>query len=295
MMRVFRIIFFVGLGLGAGPAAAQTFEDRIAAAAQTETSVAENGVVRISWSRDDVATAIDGMPLDPAAGLGSWAAFKPAPSGAVVMGDTVVFEDEVTPAMDAALAHGLEITALHNHFIYDDPPVYFMHIGGGGSPEDLVRAVEAVWNAIREVRARSPVPRRRSTGPVPTPGELDAAALSDVFNVEPASSSEAVVKFTFPRQGEIGEVSLGGPMGLLTWAAFSGSDALAAVDGDFIMTADEVQPVIRALRAHDIHVVALHNHMIGEEPAFYFLHYWATGRAIDLADAVRSAMNEQAR
>jgi Domain of Unknown Function (DUF1259) len=106
--------------------------DKIGTAAGTKTTVAPDGVVRFAWARSDVAVKVDGMPLKPFAGLGSWAAFTPAPHGAMVMGDTVVFQDEVTPAMDAAFAGGLEVTGLHNHFLHDEPKVYFMHIGGTG-------------------------------------------------------------------------------------------------------------------------------------------------------------------
>ena len=130
--------------------------DKIAEAAGTKATVMKDGVVRIGWARTDVKVTVDGMHLKPFAGLGSWAAFTPARHGAMVMGDTVVFQDEVTPAMDAAFAHGLEVTALHNHFFYDEPKVYFMHVGGAGEPEKLARGVKAVWDAIKKVRADRP-------------------------------------------------------------------------------------------------------------------------------------------
>src|SRR5207302_6411941 len=126
---------------------------RIGEAAGTKATTSPDGVVRIGWARTDVRVKVDGMPLQPFAGLGSWAAFTPTQHGAMVMGDTVVFQDEVTPAMDAAFAAGLEVTGLHNHFFHDDPKVYFMHIGGMGEPEKLAAAVKAVWDAIKKVRA----------------------------------------------------------------------------------------------------------------------------------------------
>src|SRR5947209_4214676 len=135
--------FFAGAGwlVFAQDNAHRLDADRIAAAAGTKATT-KDGVVRIAWARDDVAVKVDGMPLQPFAGLGSWAAFTPAPHGAMVMGDTVVFQDEVTPAMDAAFANGLEVTGLHNHFFYDEPKAYFMHIGGQGDPEKLARGVK---------------------------------------------------------------------------------------------------------------------------------------------------------
>jgi len=264
----------------------------IGKAAGAQTTTGADGVVRVGWPRTDVEVSVDGARLEPAAGLGSWAAFAPASGGAMVMGDTVVFQDEITPALDAALAGGLEVTALHNHFVFDDPPVYFMHIGGHGEPEALAASIRMVWDAVKAVRADEPVPAQAFPGDPPSPGTLDAAALAEVLGHEAVRQGD-VVKVTIPREGRAHGVSIGGSMGLTTWAAFSGSDARASVDGDFIMTAKEVQPVIRALRGGGIHVVALHNHMLDDEPRFFFLHYWGKGAAVHLARGVREARDAQ--
>src|SRR6059058_3276272 len=149
---------------------------KIADAAGTKASTKE-GVVRIEWPRNDVPVKVDGMPLKPFAGLGSWAAFTKAPHGAMAMGDTVVFEDEVTPAMDAALAHGLEVTGLHNHFLFDEPKVFFMHVAGTGEPEKLASSVKAVWDAIKAVRKENPSPQRRFAGGTPEAGTIEAAPI----------------------------------------------------------------------------------------------------------------------
>jgi len=189
----------------------------------------------------------------------------------------------------------LTVTALHNHFIFDEPKVYFMHIGGHGDTARLAAGVKAVWDAIKAVRAQAPVPQRSFGGATPdADGTIDAASLTNTLGAQP-SVNYGVVKYTFGRQGRMHGVDIGGSMGLTTWAAFSGTDDLAAVDGDFIMTESEVQPVLRALRERDIHIVALHNHMIGGEPAFYFLHYWGVGQATELANAVQAAREVQAR
>src|SRR5882762_11294001 len=145
-------------------------EQKIGTAAGTKATTTPDGVVRIGWPRTDVAVTVDGMALKPFAGLGSWAAFTPTKHGAMVMGDTVVFQDEVTPAMDAAFAGGLEVTGLHNHFFYDEPKVYFMHIGGHGDPEKLAAGVKAMWDAIKKVRADQPQPATRFKGKVPQAG-----------------------------------------------------------------------------------------------------------------------------
>jgi len=266
--------------------------DRIGKAAGTKATTTSDGVVRISWPRNDVAVRVDDMPLKPFAGLGSWAAFAATEHGAMVMGDTVVFQDEVTPAMDAAFSGGLEVSALHNHFFYDDPKVYFMHVGGEGEPEKLASAVKGVWDAIKKVRADHAVPATRFAGDVPKPGKIDANAIATTLG-QKTETQDGVVKVTIGREGTMHGTKVAGSMGLTTWAAFSGSDELAAVDGDFIMIATEVQPVLRALRKANIHVVALHNHMIGEQPAFYFTHFWGKGSTKDLATGLKSALEAQ--
>jgi hypothetical protein len=268
--------------------------EKVGKAAGTKATTAPDGVVRIGWPRTDVKVTVDGMPYKPFAGLGSWAAFKPTKHGAMVMGDTVVFQDEVTPAMDAAFAHGLEVTGLHNHFFFDEPKVYFMHIGGQGEPEKLAAAVKHVWDAIKKVRADSPQPAKRFPGKVPAEGKIDAAALEKILGHK-GETQPGVFKVTIGREGAMHGTRVGGSMGLTTWAAFSGGDELAAVAGDFIMTAEEVQPVLRALRKADIHIVALHNHMVGEQPAFYFTHFWGKGSTEQLAKGFRAALDAQAK
>src|SRR5262245_11034641 len=169
--------------------------DRIAAASGAKATVTPDGVVRIGWARNDVKVHVDGAPLKPFAGLGSWAAFTRAPHGAMAMGDTVVFQDEVTPAMDAAFAAGLEVTGLHNHFFYDEPKVYFMHIGGRGEPEKLAAGVKAVWGAIKKVRAADPIPGSAFEGIGPEFGQLPPAAIEEVLGHK-AQSQDGVVKVT---------------------------------------------------------------------------------------------------
>jgi hypothetical protein len=267
--------------------------DAISAASGATARTTPDGVVRIGWPRADVEVSVDGLTLHPFAGLGSWAAFKETGNGAIVMGDTVVFQDEINPAIDAAFANGIEITALHNHFIFDTPKVYFMHIGGTGDPRNLAAGVKAMWDAIKEIRAASPQPASRFPGPTVRPGTVNAGPLETILGGT-AATSNGVAKFSWPRTGSMHGVDIGGSMGLSTWAAFSGTDDLAAVDGDFIMTANEVQPVLHALRGAGINIVSLHNHMNTEEPAFYFTHFWGKGSAADLANGIKSALAAQA-
>lgn len=283
------------MATAAGAANSSLDVTAIEQAADLKATVKDNGVVRISWSRDKVPVKVDGMQFPPAAGLGSWAAFKALPNGdAMVMGDTVVFEDEITPAMDAAFDHDLEVTALHNHFTTDRPPVFFMHIGGhADSADKLAEGVHAVWDAIKHVRTNKPVPAASFQGqPVSKTGNFDTGKLEQILGVEAEDKGEAV-KFVFPRQASIHDTDITHTMGVATWAAFVGNRDYASVDGDFAMTADEVQPVMHALRDAGIHIVALHNHMIAEKPAYYFLHYWGKGDPEALARGLRKAIQLQ--
>lgn len=280
---------------GCSNAKAELDAAAIAEAAGTQTTVSGD-VVRIGWSRDDVVVKVDGMAFPPAAGLGSWAAFKPTgkEQEAIVMGDTVVFQDEVDAAMDAAFAHGLSVTALHNHFFYDKPKVYFMHIGGHGPAPELASGVKAVWDAIKQVRAANAQPATRFAGTVPEPGsEIDAKRIATITGLDTTTHSGGVVKISTGRTASMHGTQVSGSMGLTSWAAFTGSDALAVVDGDFIMTAAEVQPVLKAMRKVGFHVVALHNHMIGEKPAYYFTHYWGKGSVAELAKGFKAALEVQ--
>jgi hypothetical protein len=286
-------ILVAGLAFSAAKAPEERLDAaKIAAASGTKTTVTPDGVVRIGWPRDDVKVHVDGVPLKPFAGLGSWAAFSAAPHVAMAMGDTVVFQDEVTPAIDAAFAHGLEVTGLHNHFFYDDPKVYFMHIGGRGEPEQLAAAVKAVWDAVKKVRVENPEPATTFQEIGPEADSIDPKTVAEIMGHK-AQSQDGVVKVTIGREGTMHGIKVGGSMGLTTWAAFSGGYAHAVVDGDFIMTAAEVQPVLRTLRKANIHIVALHNHMVGEQPAFYFTHFWGKGPAKDLARGLRSVLDAQ--
>ena len=288
------LLVIAGLVLACGSAAAASLDvAAIGKAAGTKATLQSDGVVKIGWSRSDVPVTVDGMRLPPAAGLGSWAAFAPMGNQAMVMGDTVVFQDEVDAAMDAAFAHGLHVTALHNHFFYDQPKVYFMHIEGEDSATALASDVKAVWDAIKAVRAARPQPADGFGGPMPTPGKIDTQMLTKIVG-HPAEANNGSPKITIGTTGRMHDQSIGASMGLTTWAAFSGSDQLAAMDGDFIMRADEVQPVLRALRKAGIHIVALHNHMIGTQPDFYFTHFWGKGKAADLARGFRAALEAQA-
>jgi len=247
----------------------------------------KEGVYKVTFPRNDVKVVVDGWTMPAFMGLGTWAAFTATKDGAMVMGDTVLFEDEVNAAMTAALDNGLNVTALHNHFFFDHPKVYFMHIEGEGPVDKLAGAVRKVYDAAKQIRAASPNPKD-SLGAAPLPGKnsITAAPLNEIFGAQ-GESKDGMVKFTFGRPATMHGTNIGKDMGVNTWAAFAGSDDNAVVDGDFAVTEDQLQPVLKSLLKNKINIVAIHQHMTHEEPRIMFFHYWGRGTAKDLAQAVK--------
>jgi hypothetical protein len=220
-------------------------------------------------------------------GLGTWAAFTATKDGAMVMGDTVLFEDEVNAAMSAALDNGLNVTALHNHFFFDHPNVYFMHIEGEGAVDKLAGAVRKVYDAAKQIRAASPNPKDSfGAASLPEKSSIAAAPLNEIFGTQ-GESKDGMIKFTFGRPATMHGTNIGKDMGVNTWAAFAGGDDNAVVDGDFAVTEDQLQPVLRSLLKDKINIVAIHQHMTHEDPRIMFFHYWGRGTAKDLAQAIK--------
>jgi hypothetical protein len=252
----------------------------------------KEGVYKVTFPRADVVVSVDGWKMPPFMGLGTWASFtKAAHAQAMVMGDTVVFEDEVNPAMSAALDNGLSVTALHNHFFFDHPKVFFMHIAGEGSVEQLATAVRKVYDKIKEIRARNPRPQDSFGGtPLPEKNSISAEPLNAVFGMS-GEVNNGMVKFVVGRPAKMHGVAINNTMGVNTWAAFAGSDENAVVDGDFAVTEDELQPVLRSLRKNQINIIAIHQHMTHEEPRIMFFHYWGRGKAEALAGSIQAAIS----
>jgi hypothetical protein len=247
----------------------------------------KEGVYKVTLPRNDVKIVVDGWTMPPFMGLGTWAAFTATENGALVMGDTVLFEDEVTAAMSAALDNGLNVTALHNHFFFDRPKVYFMHIEGEDAAEKLASAVRKVYDSIKQTRAANPQPKDSFGGKaLPGKSSITAGPLNELFGAQ-GESKDGMVKFTFGRPAKMHGVTLGNSMGVNTWAAFAGSDDNAIVDGDFAVTEDELQPVLKSLLKEKINIVAIHQHMTHEEPRIMFFHYWGRGPAKELAQALK--------
>lgn len=248
--------------------------DRITGAQGSYDS--QEDVYRVSFPRTDVRVTVEGRALHPFVGLTSWAAFTSHSAGELmVMGDFVLFEDEVNPVMSVFLDHGLEVTALHNHFFFASPQVMFMHIGGHGSAEALATAVARAMDQVKEIRQASSQIGSRFSGPVVADKNSITASVIDGILGMKGQVNAGMYKVAIGRKAMMHGKSVGNQMGLNTWAAFGGTDEAAVVDGDFAVLESELQPVLKALRRAGINIVAIHNHMTSEEPRFIFLHYWA--------------------
>jgi hypothetical protein len=259
------------------------------------TWIEAEGVYKVTFPRTDVPIRVDGRRMEPFMGFTSWAAFQAGKAAeAMVMGDLVLFEDEVSAAMDACLGAGIEVTALHNHFFFDEPKVYFMHIGGEGTAEKLAAGVRAALDAARAVRAKTPEPARTfGMSAVPTANAISAKPIDAILSAT-GQSKDGMYKVVIGRTVKMTcGCDVGKEMGVNTWAALAGTDEKALVDGDFAVLEHELRPVLRALRKSGIHIVAIHHHMVGESPRMLFLHYWGVGPVESLARGVRAALDAQ--
>jgi hypothetical protein len=252
---------------------------------------AEN-VFKVSVPRSALKVTVAGVKMTPPTGLTSWAAFKPVGDQAMVMGDMVLLEDQVNPVMSVALDNGIEVTALHNHFLWDSPKVMFMHIGGMGDAERLAAGVGKVFAKLQETS--------RGKGQTPhTP--FDAAKTSlDPKPIEtilgfPIEKAGDVYKATIGRTTQMDGHEAGKTMGVNTWAVFAGSNEKAIVEGDFAMSESELQGVLKALRRTGVLITSIHSHMVRESPKIIFLHYWGIGAVNGLAQAIKSALDTQAK
>ncbi|MDB6166752.1 MAG: hypothetical protein JWQ83_1892 [Lacunisphaera sp.] len=254
---------------------------------------ATKDVFKVTYPRADLGAKIEGRAMAPFMGFTSWAAFMAGGKAEMmVMGDLVLQEDEVNSALSAALDAGLQVTALHNHFFFESPKVYFMHIAGEGSLETLAGAVHATLGAVAAVRAQSAAPAHDfGQGPLPAENTIDAAALAAIFG-QPGQAKDGMAKWVWGRtvKMECG-CDVGADMGVNTWAAFAGTPGNAVVMGDFVVLENELTPVLKSLRHDGIYIAAIHHHMLGETPRTIFLHYYGRGPAEKLAQALKTAIS----
>ncbi len=252
----------------------------------------KDGVLKVNIPRNDIKVTVAGVATPTPFGFGGWIALTKGTGMAVMMGDLVLTQDEVNPVMSAVLAQGLDVTALHNHFFWESPRMFYMHVHGHGSAADLAKRIKPAIDLIGKIASRpDAAPAMTSTV---TSGTLDTAKLASIIGTTGEQNGQ-VYKITIGRPDlkvqEMG-AAINARMGLNTWAAFFGSDAAAVVAGDVAMIDTEVTPVLKALRDNGIEVVAIHHHMTATQPTVIFLHYWGQGPAEKLATAVRAAVNQ---
>ncbi len=251
------------------------------------TGQMQEGTVVFSFPRSDLKITIDGEPVPTAFGFGSWTAWKEMGKESMVMGDLVLLEKEINPVISALAKANINVTALHNHFLGEEPRIMYMHIGGMGASPILAQGIR---NALNKT-ATPKVPQATSAASQPALA-LDTKRIEEIIG-HPGKAGGGIFKITLGRPGVMMDgVELTASMGLNTWAAFIGTNEHAHVAGDVAMTASEVNKVIRALRKGGIDLTAVHNHMLDEQPRIFFLHYWGTGPVEKLAQTVREAFDQ---
>jgi hypothetical protein len=250
-------------------------------------------VLKVNIPRNDLSVTVANVKTPTPFGFGGWVAMTKGTGGMdVLMGDLVLTQDEVNPVMSALLDNGLEVTALHNHFFWDEPRIFYMHVHGHGASADLASKLKPALALIGKGNAPAATP---PTSTQPAGGaQLDTAKIAEIVGT-PGEQSGAVYKITIGRDDlkmtEMG-AAINARMGLNTWAAFVGTNDNAAIAGDVAMLANEVTPVLKALRKNGLAVVAIHHHMTGTQPTIFFLHYWGTGPAEQLAAGFKAALGE---
>jgi len=249
-------------------------------------------VHRYGFPRTDLSVTLDGVTVKPGLALGGWVAFKPMHGGVMAMGDLVLLETEINPVMAKMIAGGLEITAVHNHLLRASPATFYMHVAGHGDPAKIAAT-------IRDGLAESKTPLTVAAPPSAPPAvDLDTAKLDSIMGIK-GKDNGGIYAYTVKRRDPIKESDMlltpVGPMGVATGINFQPTGGgKAAITGDFVLTADEVNPVIVALRSHGIEVTALHSHMLDEQPRLFFMHFWANDDAIKLAKGLRAALDKTA-
>src|SRR3954471_19644559 len=259
-------------------------------AALGKTATVSGEVHRYGLPRSDLHVTLDGVAIKPALALGGWVALAPMHGQAMVMGDLVLLESEITPVMTKLLDGGLDITAVHNHILRASPATFYMHVGGHGDPAKMAAVIRSALAA-----SKTPFDPPATSAAAPAI-DLDTAKLDEIIGVK-GTANGGVYQFGVPRRDPIMEMGLKvtGPLGGANAINFqSTGNGKAAITGDFLVTGDEVNPLIRALRANDIEVTAIHSHMLGEQPRLFFIHFWANDDAIKLAHGIRSALEKTA-
>jgi hypothetical protein len=286
------LLFALGAALLSAPARAADIDWKKVDAALGKSATVSGEVHRYGLPRSDLHVMLDGVTIKPALALGGWVAFAPMHGEAMVMGDLVLLETEITPVMTKLLDSGLDITAIHNHILRATPATFYMHVAGHGDPAKMAASIRSALSSASKTPFDPPA---TTAGPAPAV-DLDIAKIDEAMGAK-GMINGGVYQFGIPRRDPATEG------GMQVSAALGGANAInfqptgggkAAITGDFLVTGDEVNPLIRALRAGDIEVTAIHSHMLDEQPRMFFIHFWANDDAVKLARGVRTALDKTA-
>jgi hypothetical protein len=291
MRRMLWIVVAVFAASLAGGAHAQAIDWQKVDDAFGRKPVVSEDVHRYGFPRTDLTVTLDGVTIKPALALGGWVAFKPMHGEAMVMGDLVLLETEINPVMQKLIEGGLEITAVHNHLLRASPATFYMHVGGHGDPAKMAAV-------IRDALGASKTPLATPVAGPPPAVDLDTAQLEQIIGAK-GQANGGVYQFNVPRREPVKENDMVmapvGPLGVAIAINFQPTGGgKAAITGDFVLTSDEVNPAIKALRANGIEVTALHSHMLDEQPRLFFMHFWAVDDAVKLARGLRAALDKTA-
>ena len=281
------IVALLTVVLCASASATDTDWSRVDQALGKKGTDQPGGVHKYGLPRSDLSVTVDGVAIKPALALGSWLAFQPAGEGAMVMGDLVLTDAEISPVMQRLIQGGVQITAIHNHLLRTSVPVFYMHVGGHGDPVKLAEALHAGL-----ALSKTPL-SQASAAPPAAPLELDTAAIEQTLGYK-GTPNGGVYQFSIPRAEPITAAGMAVPasMGTATALNFQPTGGgKAAITGDFVLLGSEVNPILKALRQHGIEVTALHSHMIDDSPHLYFMHFWANDDAKRLAQGLRAALD----
>jgi len=283
-----------GLGTGVSTADAQTVPDDYQQVLKItgKSGDYKANVLKVNIPRNDIHVSIDNLSVPTPFGFGGWFAMTKGDSGDdVMMGDLVLLQEEVNPVMSALLDHGIEVTALHNHFFWENPRIFYMHVHGHGKPAELA---EHIKPALELIGKSVPAASGGAPSSAPAKTDLDTTRIAKIVGHD-GEQNGAVYKITVGRDDiklkEMG-ATINARMGMNTWAAFYGTNEDAVVAGDVAMLENEVTPTLKALRSHGLDVVAIHNHMIETQPVVIFLHYWGRGSAEKLAAGFKAALEQ---
>ena len=294
-MRAFAVLLACCASLFTSAILAQEVNwDQVDSVFQRKGTVSED-VHRYGFPRTDLNVTVDGVAIRPTLALGGWVAFKPAHGQASIMGDLVLLENEIAPVMNKLLEGGVEITAIHNHLLRASPATFYMHVGGHG---DAIKLANTIRTALGE--SKTPFGAPPGTAGAPPAGvDLDVAKIDETIGAK-GQANGGVYQINVPRRDAVThegmQVSPAGPLGVATAINFQPTGSgKAAITGDFVLVAEEVNPVVKALRANNIEVTAIHSHMLSEQPRLIFLHFWANDDALKLAQGLRDALDKTAR